>query len=102
MKKFFKKDEGFICLNCGKKVSKLNYTARDHCNFCLYSRHVDIMPGDRRNTCLGLLKPIGIEKYKDSYKIIYVCAKCKEMHKNIVADDDNYDKIIEISKNVNF
>ncbi|MDO4282434.1 MAG: RNHCP domain-containing protein [Clostridia bacterium] len=41
---FIKNDNGFICKNCGKKVEKLGYTSRDHCNFCLYSLHVDIEP----------------------------------------------------------
>lgn len=95
-------DEKFICDNCNKTVEKLNYTARDHCNYCLYSKHVDIMPGDRNNKCQGLLKPIGIEKYKKTYKIIYKCQKCGLLHKNIMANDDNYDKIIELSKNFNF
>lgn len=97
MKQFTMKDENFICENCGKSVKKLNYTARDHCPHCLYSKHVDIMPGDRANNCKGLLKPIGIEKFKDSYKIIYKCIKCNEFHKNIVANDDNTDLIIELS-----
>ena len=70
MKKFTMKDESFVCENCGKMVDKLNYTARDHCPYCLYSKHVDIMPGDRLNTCLGLLKPIGIEKYKNTMTIL--------------------------------
>ena len=70
------KDEEFICLNCGSKVSKLNYSARDHCNHCLYSVHVDVNPGDRANTCKGTLVPIGIEKFKNTYKIIYKCDKC--------------------------
>ncbi len=91
------KDESFICENCGKKVSKLNYTARDHCPYCLYSKHVDIAPGDRLNKCMGLLKPIGIEKFKDSYKIIYECCKCHEKHKNIMANDDDMNIIIELS-----
>lgn len=102
MKKFNMIDEKFICDNCNKTVEKLNYTARDHCNYCLYSKHVDIMPGDRNNKCQGLLKPIGIEKYKKTYKIIYKCQKCGLLHKNIMANDDNYDKIIELSKNFNF
>ena len=97
MKKFNKNDEEFICENCNKKVSKLGYTSRDHCPFCLYSKHVDIYPGDRKNTCNGLLIPIEIEKYKDTYKIIYKCEKCNEIHKNIVAKDDDINKIIEIS-----
>ncbi len=99
MKRFNMIDEEFICEHCGKKVKKLEYSARDHCPYCLYSKHVDINPGDRANTCKGLLKPIGIEKFKDTYKIIYKCEKCKMEHKNIMATDDNYDVILEISKN---
>ena len=98
MKRFNMIDKDFICDNCHKKVHKLHYTARDHCNYCLYSKHVDILPGDRQNDCHGLLIPIGIEKYRDSYKIIYRCDKCQEIHKNIMAKDDNMDLIIELSK----
>lgn len=98
MKKFTMKDESFICENCGHMVEKLGYTARDHCPNCLYSKHVDVNPGDRLNSCHGLLKPIGIEKYRDTYKIIYQCESCHELHKNIASLDDNMDKIIELSK----
>jgi Zn finger protein HypA/HybF involved in hydrogenase expression len=97
MKKFIRNDQEFICENCHKQVSKLNYTSRDHCNFCLYSKHVDIFPGDRLNECLGMLKPIGIEKFKNTYKIIYRCDKCNKIHKNIVSNDDNMDLIISLS-----
>ena len=90
-------DEEFICEYCNKKVDKLNYTARDHCPYCLYSKHVDINPGDRSNECKGLLKPVGIEKFKDTYKIIYKCMKCGEMHRNITASDDNFNLIIDLS-----
>lgn len=100
MKKFKMIDEEFICENCNQKVEKLNYTARDHCPYCLYSKHVDINPGDRRNDCQGLLQPIGIEKYKNTYKIIYKCEKCNKLHKNIMAIDDDYDIIINLSKNI--
>ena len=91
------KDEPFTCENCQRNVNKLNYTARDHCPYCLYSKHVDIMPGDRQNPCKGLLKPIAIEKFKDIYKIVYKCQKCHQIHKNIMANDDNMDLIIELS-----
>jgi len=97
MKIFNMIDESFVCEHCGKNVSKLNYTARDHCPFCLYSKHVDINPGDRANECRGLLMPIGIEKFKNTYKIIYKCNKCNIIHKNIVAIDDDMNKIIELS-----
>lgn len=98
MKKFTMLDEDFICEVCGQEVIKLSYTARDHCPHCLYSKHVDLNPGDRLNGCGGLLKPIGIEKFKDTYKIIYKCEKCKEIHKNIMASDDDMKLIIELSK----
>ena len=98
-KKFKEIDESFICEVCGKKVEKLNYSSRDHCPYCLYSKHVDINPGDRSNECQGLLKPIDIEKYKDTYKIIYQCEKCHQIHKNIIANDDSFDRILDIMKN---
>lgn len=98
MKNFTMRDEEFICENCKELVSPLGYTARDHCPHCLYSKHVDIMPGDRQNTCKGLLKPTGIEKFKDTYKILYKCTSCNELHKNIMAKDDNIELIIELSK----
>ena len=97
MKRFHELDEEFICDNCHKKVNKLEYSSRDHCPYCLYSKHVDINPGDRNNPCKGLLKPIGIEKYKDTYKILYKCEKCKKEHKNIVAKDDNIEELIKVS-----
>lgn len=97
MKKFTMRDENFICEHCGKEVSPLGYTARDHCPFCLYSKHVDLFPGDRMNSCHGLLKPVGIEKFKDTYKILYTCEKCHQSHKNIIARDDTMEEIIRLS-----
>ena len=100
MKRFIMKDENFICEQCHKDIKQLGYTARDHCPYCLYSKHVDVLPGDRMNECKGLLKPIGIEKYRDTYKIIYECEKCHQKHKNIMAKDDNMDLIIMLSNNI--
>ena len=98
MKRFNELDEGFICEHCEKEVKPLGYTSRDHCPYCLYSKHVDINPGDRENTCRGLLKPIEIEKFKDTYKIVYKCDKCNQLHKNIIAKDDDMNEIIKVSQ----
>lgn len=96
---FIKNDNEFICKNCGRKVEKLGYTSRDHCNFCLYSLHVDIMPGDRLNKCRGILKPVNvIETAKKGKVIIYKCQKCGLEVRNIVANDDNEDEIYNIVK----
>ncbi len=97
MKLFSKNDDSFVCEHCNKDVNPLGYTSRDHCPYCLYSKHVDVNPGDRLNSCNGLLKPIGIEKFKDTFKIIYKCEKCNKIHKNIMANDDNMALIISLS-----
>lgn len=97
MKKFNMIDEEFICENCHKQVSRLKYSARDHCPYCLFSKHLDINPGDRQNTCQGMLQPIDVEKYKNTYKIIYKCQKCNQIHKNIMATDDDFNKIITLT-----
>lgn len=95
---FIKNDESFICENCGQIVNKLKYTSRDHCNNCLYSKHVDIYPGDRQNSCKGLLKPINVITKNSKTKICYSCIKCGKNIKNIIAKDDNKDTIIYIIK----
>lgn len=97
MKKFYMINENFICEKCQKQVFKSQKSVRDHCDKCLYSKHVDINPGDRQNNCLGLLKPIGIEKFKKTFKILYKCVKCGKNHKNIIAEDDNMDLIIKLT-----
>ncbi len=99
-KRFKMIDDTFVCEVCGKKVEPLGYSARDHCPYCLCSKHVDINPGDRKNICKGILKPVSIDKFKDTYKIVYRCDKCHEFHRNIMAKDDDYDVILEIMQNI--
>lgn len=90
-------DEEFICENCGKKVPKLGYSCRNHCPYCLYSKHVDVNPGDRQEECHGLLKPIGLDINKKGYVIIFKCEKCGQIRRNKAAEDDDMDKIIKLS-----
>ena len=98
MKQFTKRDEEFVCENCGKKVSKLGYTSRDHCPHCLYSKHVDNMPGDREAECRGFLKPVQVElDSKKGYVIIYKCEKCGAIRKNKSAIDDDMDLLIKLT-----
>ncbi len=98
MKVFNEIDEPFICENCGKYVEKLGYSCRNHCPYCLYSKHVDINPGDRQNECKGLLKPISVEiSAKKGYVIIYECQKCGQITRNKSARDDDMNKIIKLT-----
>ena len=105
LRNFTEIDEEFICdncgkkvPNCGKKVPKLGYSCRNHCPYCLHSKHVDKNPGDRQEECHGDLEPIGLEiNSKKGYVIIFKCKKCGAIRKNKAAKDDNMDLIIELS-----
>jgi hypothetical protein len=95
-KKFTRKIEDFVCEHCGKLIKGNGYT--NHCPFCLWSKHVDINPGDRKSPCQGIMKPIRIEKSKKGMLIIHQCQKCLFKKRNKVAKEDNFDEIIRIQK----
>lgn len=98
-----KNDSGFVCVNCGRQVEKLGVTSRNHCPYCLHSLHVDIVPGDRANSCKGLLRPIAVEtNAKKGYVIVFKCDKCGAITRNKSADDDDFEKLLEVAKNNSF
>lgn len=89
-KRFTKNDNGFICLHCGREVPALGKTSRNHCPYCLWSLHVDILPGDRANDCGGLLEPISaLPDAKKGYIILHRCQKCGEIRRNKAALEGN-------------
>ena len=97
-KRFTKNDNGFICVTCGKEVSPLGYTSRNHCPHCLSSLHVDIMPGDRANECKGRLLPIQtLPDAKKGFIIVFKCEKCGAIVRNKCADDDDMALIIKLT-----
>lgn len=81
------RDEAFTCAHCGRDVPIGGKRPRDHCPWCLYSRHVDKVPGDRAETCGGLLVPLRLEPSKGSLDIIYRCQSCGASMRNRVLDD---------------
>lgn len=84
--------ESFICEACGKGVSPLVVGGqhRNHCPYCLQSLHLDVIPGDRRSSCRGLMEPISIYVKKDKeWAIVHRCKQCKTIRVNRVAADDN-------------
>ncbi|MGM9637751.1 MAG: RNHCP domain-containing protein [Eubacteriales bacterium] len=89
-KRFSKNDNGFVCLHCGREVPPLVKTSRNHCPYCLWSLHVDILPGDRANDCGGLLEPISVlPDAKKGYIILHRCQKCGELRRNKAALEGN-------------
>ena len=96
---------GFICENCGNNVYPLtNGSFRNHCPFCLCSKHVDIDPGDRKNICGGVMLPIGI-KYRSGkgYQILHRCEKCGQTSLNKSAENteqpDNFEILTKLPMN---
>ncbi|MBT3730220.1 RNHCP domain-containing protein [bacterium] len=94
-KKFQRTIEDFVCENCGEEVKGDGYT--NHCPVCLWSKHVDINPGDRKADCGGLMEPVSIETEKDEHIITHRCQICGHEKRNKTVQEDNFEKIIEIS-----
>jgi hypothetical protein len=95
-KKFIKKIENFVCEHCGASVVGNGYT--NHCPTCLWSKHVDIHPGDRASTCQGLMRPVRVEKDKDEFRICFKCLKCGLEYRNKLSANDNFEIALEIQK----
>ena len=79
----------FVCLQCGLEVMPIsNGSYRNHCPRCLYSKHVDLEPGDRASSCEGLMEPIGV-RYKSGkgLQIVHRCTVCGAVRVNRVARD---------------
>ncbi len=95
MKKFTKNIEDFTCAHCGATVMGTGYT--NHCPECLWSRDVDINPGDRASNCHGMMQPISVERAGDDFIIIHKCEKCGKIKRQRADKNDNIDAIIKIS-----
>lgn len=98
----------FVCENCRRKVSfKAPGTAhRNHCHFCLWSKHVDFkISGDRKSSCGGLMAPIGltfkkegIDKFSGKPRqgeimLVHRCQICGKISLNRIAGDDEVEAI---------
>jgi DNA-directed RNA polymerase subunit RPC12/RpoP len=96
-----KENTGFTCDKCGSEILPLtNGSYRNHCPFCLYSKHVDIIPGDRREMCGGMMKPVRlIYKPGKGYQIKHKCLRCGSEKTNRIAESSiQPDEINELLK----
>lgn len=104
-------NQDFKCINCGKTVTasgQIGTKNRNHCPFCLTSKHVDDkIAGDRQASCHGQLKVIGltyknegVDKYGKSRQgelmLIHNCLSCGKLSINRIAADDNTDLILSL------
>lgn len=95
-KKFQRKIEDFVCEHCGASVEGNGYT--DHCPICLWSKHVDVNPGDRAANCGGAMKPVGVEIKGDGKIIYYQCQKCGLKHRVKAVPEDNFEAILKLTE----
>lgn len=94
---FIRKIENFVCENCGEQVVGNGYT--NHCPKCLWSKHVDLEPGDRASNCSGMMAPIGTTENGGEWSVLQKCQKCGKIHKNKISNSDNFEILVNLSKN---
>ena len=95
---FIRTKEDFKCEHCGVMVIGNGYT--NHCPECLWSKHVDIDPGDRRATCGGLMEPIGLIMLGDTEKIIQHCVTCGHTRNQKRSPNDNPEVYVLLARKV--
>ena len=104
-------EDVFKCLSCGAGVYTQPWLSgvqnRNHCPFCLSSRHLDhAQPGDRLSACKALMQPIGLtmKRCRNKYgklltgelMLIHQCGDCGKLSINRIAADDMLDRLMEI------
>ena len=100
----------FTCKHCGRYVSARTAISgvvnRNHCPYCLHSRHVDLFkPGDRLCACKGVMAPVGltVKRSRDKYArglngelmLVHRCTACGTLSINRIAADDDAVRIME-------
>jgi transcription elongation factor Elf1 len=85
-------NESFKCKKCNHFVVSdgAGSDHRNHCPYCLTSKHLDIDPGDRAADCGGTMEAIGVWVRKGGeWAIIHRCNICGHISSNRIAADDN-------------
>lgn len=99
--------DGFRCVKCGMYVLRdplfSGVVNRNHCPFCLWSRHLDWRkPGDRMSACKGKMQPVGLaqKRKRNQYSLqigemmlIHICVDCGQASYNRIAADDRAEEI---------
>ena len=92
--KFTRRPEDFTCLHCGRTVRGNGYT--NHCPHCLWSRHVDTMPGDRASDCGGEMEPVGALYEGGRTIVVQRCRACGHTWRNKTARNDSRNAVLAL------
>ncbi len=95
-KRFTRVVEDFECGRCGALVAGKGYT--NHCPRCLWSRHVDVNPGDRQADCRGLMRPIAVESGGGGSVLVHRCEACGKTMRNKTAPNDDFEAILTLAR----
>lgn len=94
------KSRSFFCANCFEEVSisAPGTENRNHCPFCLSSKHVDEKVGDRKAKCGGTMMAIGkFLRPNGEEVIIHKCIDCGKFSNNRVAGDDDLGLVSDLT-----
>ncbi|MBX6391104.1 MAG: RNHCP domain-containing protein [Frankia sp.] len=97
-RRFTRTTEDFPCLVCGAAVRGDGYT--NHCPRCLWSRHVDVFPGDRAADCGGLMRPIAVEQRAHDVMLTHRCEDCGHQRRNRTAAGDDRDAVLRLAAEI--
>lgn len=101
----------FVCMVCHNFVSAeaavSGVNNRNHCPYCLSSRHVDLFEaGDRLSACKSRMRPIALTMKKTAKKyagagegelmLVHLCDECGKPCINRIAADDDIATILEV------
>lgn len=93
---FKRNKEDFACAHCGAHVVGDGYT--NHCPKCLWSKHVDVEPGDRGAGCGGMMRPVVLEGATPDYIITHQCESCGFKRRNKVQSYDDAAAIVALAR----
>jgi RNHCP domain len=104
----------FVCTNCRNFVSSEVLLSgvhhRNHCPYCLSSRHLDLFKaGDRLSACKARMRPVALT-LKRTYKkypaenwgeimVVHQCEGCGKISINRIAADDNAEILMNVFEN---
>lgn len=90
--------EDFYCGNCGTEVKGNGYT--NHCPQCLWSKHVDVFPGDRAEACKGMMEPVAVRATRDGYGITHRCTRCGAVREVKSVPEDERETLLTYAGNI--
>lgn len=96
-KRFTRVTEDFVCEHCGIFVHGNGYT--NHCPACLWSKHVDVYPGDRDATCKGCMEPVRVEIQEGVYVLTHRCVVCGIEKRNKSVPGDAFETLLQVARN---